>query len=302
MKLKFKKYQHVERLGTAGVEGITDGLCYIFPKLDGTNSSVWYDCDKGCVCSGSRNRQLSEGADNAGFNSAITKDANIETFLSENQNVRLFGEWLVPHSLKTYEDTAWRKLYVFDVMVDGNYLPYDVYSTMLEESGIEYIKPMAVINEPSTDELMLLASGNSYLMQEGHIGEGVVIKRYDFINKYGEVKWAKIVNSEFRAANEAVFGPRATKALLEEKIANKYVTAALVEKEASKIMNAEGGWESKLIPRLLHMVYYSVLTEEIWNIARKHKKASINFSTLNYSCSKVAKVHLANFLQVGIEK
>ena len=41
--MEFKKYQHIERLGTLEVEGIELGTCYVFPKIDGTNGSnlVW---------------------------------------------------------------------------------------------------------------------------------------------------------------------------------------------------------------------------------------------------------------------
>lgn len=41
--MKFKKYQHVERFGNLEVEAIELGECYVFSKLDGTNSSCWLD-------------------------------------------------------------------------------------------------------------------------------------------------------------------------------------------------------------------------------------------------------------------
>lgn len=40
-KMKFRRYQHVERFGNDEVEDINIGTCYIFPKIDGTNSSVY---------------------------------------------------------------------------------------------------------------------------------------------------------------------------------------------------------------------------------------------------------------------
>lgn len=64
--MEFTKYMHLERIGTSEVEGIEDGLTYVFPKLDGTNASVWLN-EEGEVQAGSRNRHLSIGADNAGF-------------------------------------------------------------------------------------------------------------------------------------------------------------------------------------------------------------------------------------------
>ena len=54
--MEFKKYQHVERYGTREVEGIEFGMCHIFPKIDGTNGSMWLsDCG---IRYGSRKRAL----------------------------------------------------------------------------------------------------------------------------------------------------------------------------------------------------------------------------------------------------
>ena len=97
--MEFRKYQHIERFGTTEVEGIEIGTCYVFPKIDGTNSSVWLN--DGVVCAGSRNRQLTLEKDNAGFYAAISKDERIKAYLEKHPTHRLFGEWLVPHSLKT---------------------------------------------------------------------------------------------------------------------------------------------------------------------------------------------------------
>lgn len=38
----FKRYPHLEKFGNQAVENIEFGSCYIFPKLDGTNASVWF--------------------------------------------------------------------------------------------------------------------------------------------------------------------------------------------------------------------------------------------------------------------
>ena len=59
--MEFKKYQHLERFGTTEVNGIEDGMCYIFPKIDGTNSSVWFNDG---LQAGSRKRHLTLESDN----------------------------------------------------------------------------------------------------------------------------------------------------------------------------------------------------------------------------------------------
>ena len=110
----FQKYLHLERYGTDGVDGITIGQCHIFPKLDGTNASFWYE--QGQWFYASRNRQLHIHEDNAGFmNWAITQD-KLTQLAKDYPEHRFYGEWLVPHSVKGYRDDAWRNLYIFDVM------------------------------------------------------------------------------------------------------------------------------------------------------------------------------------------
>lgn len=77
--MEFLKYQHVERYGSSGAKDIEKGTCYIFPKIDGTNSSVWLE--NGEICAGSRNRKLSLDNDNQGFYNSIINDEKIKDFL-----------------------------------------------------------------------------------------------------------------------------------------------------------------------------------------------------------------------------
>ena len=64
-------------------------------------------------------------------------------------------------------------------------------------------------------------------------------------------------------------------------MANDLVTAALVDKEYSKI--ALEGWTNRSIPRLLETVYRCVVVEELYNYLNKNKKQStINFKTLKH--------------------
>ena len=66
------------------------------------------------------------------------------TFFQEHPYVTLFGEWLVPHTLKTYRDDAWRKFYVFDVVRDNDtYVPYEEYSEWLKSCDIDFIPPIS---------------------------------------------------------------------------------------------------------------------------------------------------------------
>ena len=79
--MEFQKYQHIERFGTDEVDGIELGECYVFPKIDGTNSSVWLE--DGQIKAGSRNRELTLENDNAGFYNSVINDERIKGFLAE---------------------------------------------------------------------------------------------------------------------------------------------------------------------------------------------------------------------------
>lgn len=292
----FSKYQHVERLGTRNVEGIEHGECYVFPKLDGTNGSIWVDINGELQC-GSRNKLLSKQANNAGFWQYV--DKNREMFLNyfkKYPNDRLFGEWLVPHTLKTYREDAWRKFYVFDVYEQfitiseadnegGVYekpLPYDEYIDGLVDFGVEYIAPIKIVTNGTPDTFYKIADGNTYLMQPGEIGEGIVIKNYNYANGFGRATWAKVVRNEFKENHVKVMDtPNASgKAGIEQKIVDRFLTDEFIEKEFAKIKLSEGGWESKMIPRLLNTVYSVFLDEEIVEIMKKLKPDIVSFRTL----------------------
>jgi len=277
----FKKYQHVERLHNLEVKRITDGLCYVFPKLDGTNASVWWDKDFG-IQAGSRKRTLELDADNAGFYAWVLESAAVRSFFIEHPTLRLYGEWLVPHSLKTYVDSAWRNFYVFDVMDENEkYLPYDKYKELLDKYGIDYIAPICIINNPSDDILYECINKNDYLIQDGKgVGEGIVIKNYNFVNRHGRTIWTKIVNAEFKVKHKKEMGYNELKekSHIEKKVVDKYVNTTMVEKEYSKI--AIEGWENKMIARLLHTVYYTLIKEESWDFIKEYKNPTIDYKYL----------------------
>lgn len=293
--MSFRKYQHIERYGTDEVADITTGKCFIFPKVDGTNSSIWFE--NGKLHAGSRNRELSLDKDNAGFFEwVLNNKQRFLSFFTKYPNCRLFGEWLVPHTIKTYRDVAWRNLYIFDVVIDKEnglqYLPYDLYAPMLKEFGIEFIAPQKIIINPTIEDLQRELDNNHYLMdKEDNIGEGIVIKNYGYYNKYGRRTWAKIVRQEFKEKHRKTMGiPAIDNVLVESKIVEKYVTKAFVEKEKSKIENEVGGWNSKLIPRLLSQVFYSLVTEETWHFVKENKFPKIDFKTLNNLTTYTIKV------------
>ena len=282
-----KRYQHIERYNTNNdeVNGIEIGICYVFPKIDGTNSQVYLRDSE--LKAGSKNRELTLENDNQGFYKNIKDDENILAYLQKHPTHRLYGEWLVPHTLKTYRSDAWRKFYIFDVCLDKEdesleYLPYEIYQPLLVEFDLNYLAPLKIIKNGDYESFIKCLEVNNFLIKDGcGNGEGIVIKNYDYYNRYGRQTWAKIVSSEFKENHYKAMGaPVYENKMIEQKIVDDYVTTAFVEKEYAKIVNDNNGWNSKYIPQLLGIVYHELITEEMWNIIKKNKNPKIDFKTL----------------------
>ncbi len=280
---EFRPYMHIERFGNEEVQGIELGECYIFPKIDGTNGSIW--AEFGDICAGSRHRELSLEDDNQGFMAYVVNHKGLTELVQNNPTWNIYGEWLVPHSLKTYRQDAWRRFYIFDIWDNekGCYLHYNEYQPVLSCYDVDYISPLCVFKNANYDNLLHEIKNNTFLIEEGKgSGEGIVIKNYSFQNRYGRTTWAKLVTNEFK---EKHFRMQSTeklgKQMVEEEICNKYITEHMVNKVYAKIVNEESGWNSKYIPRLLNTVYYDLINEELWNIVKAMKNPTVNFKTLN---------------------
>ena len=241
----FLRYPHLEKYGNTATENIEFGTTYIFPKLDGTNAQVWFldyhegQCDSTIqLGTGSHPRSLhTSDNDNAGFNKFVQDqchyagegDGPLANFfhVSEHQKLQLYGEWLVPHTVKHYHEHAWRKFYVFDVFDSTNqrFLPYEVYQPLMEQFGIDYVPCIKKIQHGTWENFLHEAKSCRYLLKEEDPppGEGIVIKNYD-------------------------------------------------------------------IPRSLHTVYYSVVTEELWDCLKKLNGHSlVNFKELQQLCIQKVK-------------
>lgn len=289
--MEFKKYMHVETLGKDEVEGILDGEVFVFPKLDGANASVYMD-DGGVIHGCSRNRDLLGAKDNHGFQSYTNDhDALFRSYFDGYPKRRLYGEWLVPHTLKTYRDDAWKKFYIFDVEDEnGDFLSYECYSDLLLALGFNVVPCVATGRNIQPESLIHNLNHNTYLIKDGMgNGEGFVIKRYDFKNKYGRTVWAKLVQNEFKEKNGVEFGPKTinSSSELERKIAEESVTQGRVRKVLSKMGWVDG--DSKNIPRLLNTVYYEVVTEELWEALKQEKNPTINFNQLQRNVFSMVK-------------
>lgn len=295
----FIRYQHVERIDAEETEGLLDGVCHVFPKMDGSNMCAY--TEDGEVHTMSRNREIAPPEPFASF---VAANGNIGRFLRDFPGLRLYGEWMVPHTVRTYVPEVWNRWFVFDVVaedrdatyewqgkalrIENGYIPYEDYAPVLEEYGIDFIPPLSVLDRPSVRDLERIAdAGNTWMMAEG-CGEGVVVKRYGFVNRFGRVSWAKVLNSTFRTFKVLPRGRTADAGTVEHMIAERYVTRDLVDKEHSRIV-ADGCPKKSVPPRLLNTVYHCILTECIWDAVKRFGSPTVDFRTLKKECETMTK-------------
>lgn len=300
-----RPYDHIERYGSDEVEGIDIGTVYVFPKLDGANGRV--ALMDGKLRAGSRTRVLSEDhGELQGFMGHVAehqpKLVNFLAWIAGNCNngvldgLTVYGEWLVPHTLRTYREDAWKRFWIFDVHNGERFLPFDEWAPVAESLGLDIVQPLCTITDPTPDQVQAQVLTNTFLIADGAgLGEGIVLKNFQWKNKYGRQPWAKIVRNEFKETNRRVFGTteKDGASQVEKDIARAAVTQALVAKERAKI-EAEVTDRKVVIPRLLETVFHCVVTEELWTPLKKSGFPTVDFKRLRAFCIALTKEHASD--------
>ena len=289
--MQYKSYQHIEKLGNKEVEGILKGKCSIQPKIDGTNGVVWLG-DDGIIHAGSRRRDLTLDNDNAGFYNTVIKDDNIRKYLLDHKDHYLYGEWLVPHTIRYYHPESWKHFYVFDIFsYDRGYIPYDEYSKELDKYGISYIPEIISIDNPTMEDLTKYLKETKYLIPEDKMSEGIIIKNYEYRNQYGRCTYAKIVAEEFFNTKSLLRmkNHEAKDKTSEKDIVTMMLSEPLIRKEFAKIKLAYPDIRrQELIGRTLNTIFHVFIHEELLDCIEK-KKPLINFYYLKKECDERVK-------------
>lgn len=282
-----KKYPKIHRLGKEETEGILDGEVLVQEKIDGANTSIWLefenDKDFGVIDSlafGSRNNQV---PDFRGLKTYVEKHLGIQSLLKDYPHYRLFGEWLVKHTVK-YNQLSYNHFYLFDI--------YDhKEEKWLDAKEVKFIAELADIKSPEhfgvgkyTEEQLKDFMGKSVL---GERGEGIVIKRENWVNKFGDFQYAKMVTEKFKEDNKIMFGgnDKHSDCYWETYCMNEWITEARVRKIIQKIESQENRKiEIKDTPRVSNTVYHDFIEEEAWTMNKKRMK--IDFQVLARMCGK----------------
>lgn len=295
--MNYKSYQHIEKLGTIETDGILNGEVHLSYKIDGSNGCIFLK-DDDTLGFGSRNRELSLLNDNMGFMANFVLNTELYSkflnILKEHKNYIIYGEWLVLVTIKRYKEDAWRKFYVFDILdtENGRYLPFDEYKKILDKYSLLYIPEIAVLNNPSVEDIKeYLDKTGDFLITDG-LGEGIVIKNYDYKNKYGRMTWAKILTEDFREVKKETRNNNhiaKEEGNIEHDIINLFLTPEHVLKEKHKLEEKYGGWSTKNIFELLNRVFDEFLNDDLQLIIKKYKNPVIDFKKMKRCSDEFVK-------------
>lgn len=222
-----KKYSKIVRHGKKGTHLTIEGNpeITITEKLDGSNVSLrMVDGKLKCF---SRNQELTKGGQLQGFYNWAHEDLNCDLLIS---NYIYFGEFLVKHKLDYGDNMG--KFYLFDVYDTNSeeYLPFDIVKS---EAGRLSLSLVPIFYEGKFQSMEHIQSfvGKSKL---GEIAEGIIVKNYNYNNKFGEQVFTKIVSDEF--AEKAKVKKHVVKNELDEFVST-YLTKARVEKILYKLID-----------------------------------------------------------------
>ena len=287
------RYQHVERLGNDEVQGILQGTVWIQEKLDGANLSVSWDPETNdfIVCS-RQNLVYHDGlCSNKSFQPVvdyIKNEPEFEDLLKNHPNLILRGEYLTKHKVP-FKPEFEKKFAIFDVEhtyfaydeeLDGGercvYVPYPIYKEKFIDKYTNLIWVLATeFKNPTIEQLQGLSKLDSDFME---YREGIVIKNYDFTNKFGFTKWGKVISPIFDEKKALKARAKLEVGELEQAFVDKFVTPGYVEKEIYKLrMMLDGSLSIKDMNKIIGIVPYQIFQDEMWRFLSKANAGEFNF-------------------------
>lgn len=300
--MEFKQYLHVERLSSSAVDGILNGHVYVTPKLDGANSCFWFDGDAVVFRCGSRTREVSTSDDSANFARFVNESMDdymieMRAVATQHPNLVFYGEWLGGVSfdgisrmkfIGSIKDYMKGGFFLFDIF-DSETLSYVSRDDALwNEFTHGHVVPiLAEFDSPSVEDIAAVVESNHFNLPPNVVGEGVVIKNYDYHDVYGNFQEAKIVRSEYK---EHKSRPKKTYSASEcvTEFLDAYDTAAFLDKCANKVCQVcEAAsfdvCNKKMMGMMMTLSFNDLVSENIIDYVKRHKAATIDFGALRAS-------------------
>lgn len=239
LNLIHKKYKDIHRLKTTYANDFSIGNHIIIQeKIDGANACIRYDLENDQIIAQSRKCILSDGNTLRGFYT-WAKSLNTKQFSILGNRFLVFGEWLVPHSIK-YPNEDYNKFYVFDVYdaEKEEYLPQTNAHDFANALNLLYVPTFYDGKFTSWDDIL------EYVGQTkmgGEYGEGIVVKNQTTLNSPKLEFYVKIVGEKFQETKgsnaKAVDKEKLHSLEVDMNLAQTIVTTARVTKILNKLVD-----------------------------------------------------------------
>lgn len=317
-----RRYDKIHRFGHSDtVEFFNfDNECVIEEKVDGANFqfAVAGKPSKGTPLPlrfGSRNQTTDKGDNQWAEYIQAMEDTLEGKFDLLNPEYVYYVEVMKPHTIQyDWENTPpILGLDVYDVET-CQYLPYDEKVEIFEELGIEVVpllwkgtvfelaeKLSETASKPDTSKLEDLVPKSQYRDDDG-LAEGIVVKIYDRVNRYGRPLFAKFVTDMFKEQNrnwhknqQKKKGKKQEEPEPHEEVVGVYATPARIRKCIMRLAEESGkDIGLPMMGDLIKMVSEDILEEEIVAISYKHP--SFNFKRFRNTLAPVIKKEIEEFL------
>lgn len=234
-----KKYMDIVRLGhktTQGILNVGDNII-IQEKIDGANASFKREGD--ILRAYSRNHELLGEDGLGGFRQWVTNTFEPSKLID---GITYFGEWTNPHKVK-YPDFT-KQFFLFDLY--NEYLEeYFDFSAVEQEAKRLGINTVPILYRGAYQSFEHLQSFLGKSMLGGKLGdietnEGIVVKRSDYKDRFGNQQFVKLVVDEFREvqSQKPARDPNQAESLEAQWVTNN-LTRARVDKMLLKLVDED---------------------------------------------------------------
>lgn len=293
--MDMKKYIDIERVKESYASTFEVGEPIVIQvKIDGSNASIAYDSKTNSLVAFSRRQALNEMNTLNGFwNYVQSLDVKAFAEILSDRYI-IFGEWLVPHSVK-YPEDMYKKFYMFDVWDRET----EQYLTQEDSLAIfdrlkNYIPNYVhtLYNGPFISWEHTLAFLKENIYGEAPCMEGIVIKRQNKLwSKSSRLPYyVKIVNEKFSEVHsskpktidpEKLAAREAEQAAVAEVVTKRRIQKMLQKFEEDNLIPSDWGGESmKQISKLLPKAVWNDIIKEEPEIVQQYENAGKIISQL----------------------
>ena len=299
--MEIKKYLDIERCKESYASTFEVGEPIVIQvKVDGSNASIAYDSKTNSLVAFSRRQTLNEMNTLNGFWNYV-QSLDVKAFAEIlGDRYIIFGEWLVPHSVK-YPEDMYKKFYMFDVWDRET----EQYLTQEDSLAIfdrlkNYIPNYVhtLYNGPFISWEHTLAFLKENIYGETPCMEGIVIKRQNKLwSKSSRLPYyVKIVNEKFSEVHsskpktidpEKLAAGEAEQAAVAEVVTKRRIIKQIEKFIEDQIIPSDWGGESmKQISKLLPKAVWNDIIKEEPEIVQQYENAGKICASL---CMKYAR-------------